>query len=52
MRPGYGRLPLAWADQAFVRSEQRIDIAGDLHPGGRENDQVITDAIKVRDEMR
>src|ERR1035441_1247776 len=38
--------------QAMVDGEQRLDVPGDLDAGGDEDDEVVTDALEVCDEMR
>ena len=42
----------AWtADQPMV-PQQSVDVAGHLRPGRGEQDQVVADALEVRDEVR
>jgi hypothetical protein len=34
-----------------VRCEQLADLSGNLHPGGDEHDQVVTDPLQVGDQV-
>jgi len=42
----------AGSGEPVVAGQQRVEVAGELHAGGDQHDQVVADAFEVGDQVR